>query len=220
MNRTFLLVTAFAGALALAAPAVAEEAAKAKEAQKPLKMEESDHAPTLPIGSKVPDFQLKDADGKEYDLDAYRGDGIVVVTFLSGKCPVAHALVPHIAEAAKTYGAKGVKFLGIMSNSTEKTGEVTEVVRKQGIEFPVLDDPGNAVADELDAIGTPHMFVIDKAGILRYSGAFCDNWKEMDKAEKFYFRDALDAVLAGKDVAVANPDAFIGCSIKRVKTTG
>ena len=215
------LTLATLAALSLNTAARAEDKEKpAPDARTQVKIEESDRKPALPVGTVVPDFQLKDSEGKDVDLNAYRGEGILVVTFLSGKCPVSNALHPSIATASKTYGEKGVKFLGIMSNSTEKTVEVAASVRKQGIEFPLLDDPGNKVADLFDAIGTPHMFIIDKTGKLSYSGAFCDNWKEMDKAKRWMFKEALDAVLAGKAPAEPEPDDFVGCSIKRVKTTG
>jgi peroxiredoxin len=176
--------------------------------------------PKVAIGAVVPDFTLKDSEGKEINLTKYRGDGIVVVTFLSKKCPVSHALHPVIAAYAKEYEAKGVRFLGIKSNVTEEAPEVAAAIREQGIAFPVLDDPGYKLADALDALGTPHMYIIDKEGRLRYSGAICDYWKDYQKAEKKFFKEALDQVLAGKSVADPRPSAFIGCSFKRRKQVG
>ncbi len=223
MNRGSMMAAGLAACLTLAGSAFAREPkleTTAPDAKSKLKMEESDRKPNLPVGSEVPDFKLKDSAGKEVDLAEYRGDGILVVTFLSAKCPVSHALHPSIAEVAAGFGKEGVKFVGIMSNSTEKTVDVATEVRKQGIDFPILDDPGNKIADAFDAVGTPHMFIIDKAGVLKFSGAFCDNWKELDKAEKFFFKDALKAVVAGEEPADPTPEAFIGCSIKRVKSAG
>lgn len=182
--------------------------------------EAPDTAPKLAIGTVVPDFTLKDSEGKEINLAKYRGDGIVVLTFLSKKCPVSHAYHPAIAAYAKDYGSKGVKFLGVRSNVTEETAEVATALKEQGITFPILDDPGYKLADAMDAMGTPHMYIIDKEGKLRYSGAICDNWKEQDKAEKHFFKDALDQVLAGKTVSDPHPDAFIGCTIKKTKQVG
>jgi peroxiredoxin len=171
----------------------------------------------IAIGNKVPDFTLKDSEGKDVNLSAYRGDGIVVLTFLSKTCPVSNALHPTLAELAEEYGPKGVRFLGIKSNVTEETPEVAAGVKAQGIQFPVLDDPGLKIADAMDALGTPHMYIVDKAGNLRYSGAVADNWKEISKAEKHFFEDALKAVIEGKPVADPNPNAFIGCTLKRSK---
>jgi len=172
--------------------------------------------PRLPIGSEIPDFTLKTADGREINLKTYRGSSVTVLTFLSKNCPISKAWHKEIAAIAGEYGQQGVKFLGIMSNSTEKTPEVTAFLVKEGIKFPILDDPGNVVADRLDAIGTPHMYVIDAAGRLVYSGAINDSARDATKVKKEYFKTALASVVAGKPVAEPSPDSFIGCSIKRV----
>ncbi len=92
--------------------------------------------------------------------------------------------------------------------------------RWKGIDFPILDDPGNRIADELDAVATPHTYVIDAKGKLCYSGAVCDNWQDAANAKKKYLKSAIDAVLDGKPVSEPSPEAFIGCSIKRVQSAG
>ncbi|TPW06788.1 MAG: alkyl hydroperoxide reductase/Thiol specific antioxidant/Mal allergen [bacterium] len=175
--------------------------------------------PVLPIGSMVPDFTLKTVDGKEINLTSYRGESVTVLTFLSKNCPVSRAWHKEIATIAAEYEKKGVKFLGLMSNSTEKIAEVAPFLVGEGIKFPVVDDPGNVVADRLDAIGTPHLYIIDKSGKVVYSGAIDDSTREPGKVTKPYFRTALASVVAGQPVAEPSPNAFIGCTIKRVAKT-
>jgi peroxiredoxin len=201
--------------LVLAATSLAGEGKKTAAAGEDMEKE-----PKVAIGAQVPDFTLKDSEGKEVNLTKYRGDAIVVLTFVSKQCPIARALTPILAAYEKEYGAKGVKFLGIMSNVTEETPVVAASLKEKGIAFPILDDPGYKIADALDAMGTPHMYIIDKQGKLRYSGAVNDNWKEPEKVEKTYFKTALESVLAGQTVAEPSPDAFIGCSIKKQKQVG
>lgn len=171
------------------------------------------------VGKAAPDFTLMTSDGKEFNLAAYRGDSPVVITFLSKGCPYSRAYHKEIGAIAKEYEKKGVKFVGIMSNSTEKTPEVTEHLRSEGVKFPILDDPGNKVADLLDAIGTPQMYILAKDGTIVYTGAFNDGVRDPKTIKVHYFKDALSAMLAGKPVPVAEPDAFIGCTLKRVKTS-
>lgn len=173
----------------------------------------------LPIGSMVPDFTLKTGDGKEINLKTYRGESVTVLAFLSKSCPISRAWHKEIASIAAEYDKKGVKFLGLMSNVTEKTPEVTTYLVGEGITFPILDDPGNIVADRLDAIGTPHMYIIDKNGKVVYSGAINDSARDTAKVTKPYFKTALASVVAGKPVAEPSPNAFIGCTIKRVAKT-
>jgi peroxiredoxin len=174
---------------------------------------------TTLVGKAAPDFSLKTSDGKDFNLATYRGESPMVITFLSKGCPYSRAYHKEIAAVAKEYEAKGVKFVGIMSNSTEKTPEVAEHLRGEGIQFPILDDPGNKVADLLDAVGTPHMYVLAKDGTIVYSGAVNDGVRDPKTIKKHFFKDALSATLAGKPVPVSEPDAFIGCTIKRIKTS-
>ncbi|MDZ4803967.1 MAG: redoxin domain-containing protein [Candidatus Eisenbacteria bacterium] len=164
----------------------------------------------LPIGSVVPDFTLKTADGKEINLKAYSGKSVTVLTFLSKNCPISRAWHKEIAAIAGEYEKKGVKFIGLMSNST-----VTTFLVSEGIKFPILDDPGNVVADKLDAIATPQMYVIDAAGKLAYTGAINNSAREATKVTKEYFKTALASVVAGKPVADPSPLENIGCTIKR-----
>lgn len=170
----------------------------------------------LPIGSLVPDFTLKTADGQQINLKTYRGQSVTVLTFLSKNCPISKAWHKEIASIAGSYDKKGVKFLGLMSNSTEKIADVTPFLVAEGIKFPILDDPGNIVADKLDAIGTPQMYIIDSSGKVVYSGAINDSARDATKVKKEYFMVALASVVAGQPVAEPSPDSFIGCSIKRV----
>ena len=169
----------------------------------------------LPIGSLVPDFTLKTADGKEINLKAYSGKSVTVLTFLSKNCPISRAWHKEIAAIAAEYEKKGVKFIGLMSNSTEKTSEVTPFLVSEGIKFPILDDPGNVVADKLDAIATPQMYVIDAVGKLAYTGAINNSARDATKVTKEYFKTALASVVAGKPVAAPSPLENIGCTIKR-----
>jgi peroxiredoxin len=208
------------GFVILAGLVLATTSLAGEEKKKAAAGEDMEKEPKIAIGAQVPDFTLKDSEGKEVNLTKYRGDGIVVLTFVSKQCPIARALTPTLVAYEKEYGAKGVKFLGIMSNVTEETPVVAASLKENGIAFPILDDPGYKIADALDAMGTPHMYIIDKQGKLRYSGAVNDNWKEPEKVEKTYFKTALESVLAGKTVAEPSPDAFIGCSIKRQKQVG
>ncbi|HEX7880569.1 MAG TPA: redoxin domain-containing protein, partial [Candidatus Eisenbacteria bacterium] len=127
--------TTLAAVLVLAAaPALAhgsEGHSHAPAATKPetAKAEEPD---TLPIGKAVPDFTLTSADGKSIDLATYGKGSVTVLTFLSKNCPVSRAWHKEIASIAKEYDGK-VKFLGIMSNSTEKTPEVATFLKGEGI---------------------------------------------------------------------------------------
>ena len=95
----------------------------------------------------------------------------------------------------------------------EDVAEIKEHMAKVGAQYPVLKDSGSKVADMYAARVTPHMYVIDAEGVLRYKGAFDDSQKE-DKVTKHYVADALKALLAGTSVATSETPAK-GCTIKR-----
>ena len=85
--------------------------------------------------------------------------------------------------------------------------------KQHGVTYPILRDEGKLLVKALDAKATPHMYVFDQKGVLRYAGAFDDDPDPANVKEQFV-KNAIEAVLAGKEVANPDPKAFIGCSIK------
>jgi peroxiredoxin len=168
------------------------------------------------IGAPAPTFQLTTIDGKPFSLaDAEKSHKLVVVIFIATKCPYSNAYNDRMRDMAKAYAGKDVLFVGINSNDTEPADEVKEHARKHGLDFPVMKDPGNRVADAYDARRTPEVFVIDGSGILRYHGRIDENYEDPAKVSSPDLKNALNSLLAGQPVAKAETKAF-GCTIKRV----
>jgi len=157
------------------------------------------------------DFKLKTADGKaEYTLSQFKGK-ILVIEFLATRCPYSLAQDKVIRQICADYSKKGVAFLGINSNKQEPAEEVAKHQKEKKLGFPVLKDWNNVVADLFKAITTPHVFVIDAKGVLRYKGAI-----EPQRGTKTpHLRNALDDLLAGKEVRLKETRQW-GCTIKRV----
>jgi thiol-disulfide isomerase/thioredoxin len=166
------------------------------------------------LGSKVTDFQVQDLDGKPVSFSALRGP-LTVVTFIATQCPVSNAYNRRMIEVYKDYAPKDVKFIFVNANRSEPAGEVRDHAKRVGFVFPVYKDANNALADRFDAQVTPENYVIDSSGIIRYHGSFDDNMNE-SRIRARGLRLALDALLAGKPVPVAQTKAF-GCTIKRVR---
>jgi peroxiredoxin len=169
----------------------------------------------LEPGAKVPAFALKDINGGEHALKEFLGNKLVVVMFIATQCPVSNAYNERMEQLAKDYTSKSVAFIGINSNKQEDVQEVRDHAKAHGFTFTVLKDPQNQVADAYAAQVTPEIFVVDSQGILRYHGRIDDGRDESDVTSRD-LRNALDALLAQKDVARAETKAF-GCSIKRVQ---
>jgi hypothetical protein len=85
--------------------------------------------------------------------------------------------------------------------------------RVKGYNFPYLKDAEQTIAKAYGPERTPEVFVLDSARRLRYRGRIDDNAADPDDVQSFDLRDAIQAVLSGREVAVKETNP-IGCSIK------
>ena len=171
------------------------------------------------LDTVVKDFTLKDAEGTDFTLYKLSEEKpVTVVLFLATQCPIATDYAERIVNLVKAYDKKNVQFIGINSNKQEKVEEILAYSKKHGFEFPVLKDPENKIANYFGAIRTPEVFLLDAEHVLRYAGAIDNSPKE---PTKHYLQDALDLVIAGKDIPKASKKTrAIGCTIKRVRKAG
>ena len=178
-----------------------------------------DQSEKVELDRIVKDFTLKDADGASHDLYQLSEEKpATVVLFLATQCPIATDYAERIVALVKTYNeqdAKKVQFIGINSNKQETIEEIAEYSKNHGFEFPVLKDPENKIADYFGARRTPEVFLLDAERVLRYVGAIDNSPKE---PTKHYLKDALDLVIAGKDIPKKSKKTrAVGCTIKRVR---
>jgi thiol-disulfide isomerase/thioredoxin len=174
-------------------------------------------ADELAVGAKAPAFALVNAvDGKTYAFKP--GDGkLAVVFFTCNQCPYAKAFEPRLIEIAKAYASKGVMFYAIDPNDEARYSEETLANMKdravsKGYPYPYLKDGDSSIARAYGARVTPHVYVIDSSGVVRYVG-YVDNSARPEERTKTGLTDALDSLLANRPVTVTSTHAF-GCSIK------
>jgi peroxiredoxin len=178
-------------------------------------------AAKIKVGEKMADFTLPDVDGKPHRLYEFEGKKAVAVIFIATRCPYSNAFNHVMASLAREYASRDVAFIAINANKTEPVAEVADHARAHGLDFPILKDEGNQIADRLGASVTPEVFLLDSTWTLRYHGALGNSHQPTtnpDKTTDDEIRPALDDILAGKPVAVTETKAF-GCTIKRVKTS-
>ncbi len=184
---------------------------------------DDDSSVTRRVGRGVADFTLKDATSTSEHfvrLYSFRGKKAVVLVFLGIDCPVGNLYVPRLSELNTEYKDKGVIFLGINANAHDTESEIAAHAREHGINFPVLKDKNNLATDIARAERTCEVLVIDGRARLCYRGAIDDQYGQGTRKEKpteNYLRDALDAVLAGKPVAVKGTPVA-GCLIDRAES--
>jgi thiol-disulfide isomerase/thioredoxin len=171
----------------------------------------------LAVGSSAPPFALVNAtDGKSIAFTP--GDGkLSVVIFTCNQCPFAKAFEPRIIELARRYQSKGVVFYAIDPNdesqyAVESLPEMKARAAAKGYPFPYLKDGDSAIARAYGARVTPHVYVIDGAGTLRYRG-YVDDSAKPEERRTTGLTNALDDLLAARPVATQTTRAF-GCSIK------
>jgi peroxiredoxin len=165
------------------------------------------------LGSKLQNFQLKDAQGASISLESYSGK-VVVFVFWSFKCPVSLAYDDRVEKLRSQYRDKGVFVFGVATGANDKADEIRANAANLKIQFPVLLDTEGDLAEKLAATHTPEVFILDRDAVLRYRGAFDNNKKQGESGRIAYAEDAIDAILSGRTAPVSETRPF-GCSIKR-----
>lgn len=171
-----------------------------------------------PIGKKVEEFSLRDFRGHEHKLSDFRDSQVVVLAFLGTQCPLAKAYGPRLQQLAEEFGPRGVTILGINSNQQDLPTELEAYARRHDVQFPLLKDPGNAVADAVGAVRTPEVFVLDADRTIRYGGRIDDQYTvgaQRKQPQRRDLAEALNELLAGKPVSQP-VTAAPGCHIGRV----
>ena len=166
------------------------------------------------IGTTVEDFTLPDTNGKDHALSSLKGKKGSVLIFISVQCPISNAYNERMAKLAQDYSERGINVIGINANKNESAEVVKQHASEKHLNFTILKDPGNKLADRLGAEHTPEAYYLDANNRLLYHGRI-DNSKDPAQVESNDLRDALDAALAGKPIQKTTSLAF-GCSIKRV----
>ncbi|MFN3385670.1 MAG: redoxin domain-containing protein [Candidatus Thermochlorobacter sp.] len=174
------------------------------------------------IGKPAPDFKLMDYQGKMHQLSDFKGK-IVVLEWYNPECPfvVGHYKTGNMQKLQQTYTEKGVSWLLINSSAKGKQGHLTKetapgVLKENNVKATnLLFDHDGTVGRLYEAKTTPHMYIIDKNGILVYNGAIDDDnsTKGGANAKVNYVAKALDEVLAGKPISTATTKPY-GCSVK------
>ncbi len=175
---------------------------------------------TVKIGDPAPNFTLTDTDGKKRSLSEYAGK-IVVLEWFNTECPVVQRCYKK-QSIQETVGHvkkldKDVVWLAINSTNSTNNEQNATWIKRYELNYPILLDIDGTVGHEYDARRTPHMFVIDKAGILRYHGAI-DSANDRPKPDEpvNYVVNAVQQLVGGETVAPYYMKPY-GCTVKYKK---
>ena len=175
------------------------------------------------IGQAAPDFNTKDLNDKTVSLSDLKGK-VVVFEWVNFGCPFVkkHYGSGNMQKLQADYAAKGVVWVTVNSAAKGKEGyqdapKMAEIAKENGDKSThfILDADGK-IGKAFGAKVTPHIFIVNKEGTLSYSGAIdskaSTNQEDVASADKL-FANALDAVLAGKEVVNAKNQPY-GCGVK------
>lgn len=203
MLRTTALTAALAGAGLMfgAAPAMAAPA----------------------VGQPAPAFTAVDSKGQQHKLADLKGK-VVVLEWTNNECPYVkkHYGASNMQNLQKQAKGAGVVWLSVISSAPGEQGHVSGAkadeltASRNAAPTAVLLDPQGTIGKAYDARTTPHMFVIDAKGILRYAGGIDSiasaRAADIEKADPL-FKTALESVLKGENVAQAVTRPY-GCNVK------
>ncbi len=176
-----------------------------------------DRATIAKVGEPAPNFTLNDASGKSHTLADYQGK-LVVLQWINPDCPICtrvnrSGITTKMAKAIRTVEKEFVH-LTIHSTHYMEPDKSVAYLKQHKVKAPVLDDRDGKIGHLYGAKTTPHMYVIDKKGILRYAGAIDDdpNGTNRDGATN-YVINAVRQIAAGETVAPDMTKAY-GCQVK------
>jgi peroxiredoxin len=165
----------------------------------------------MQLNGPVPDFELLDLQGVPHKLSEYRGR-IVIVNFWSAECPHSERTDRYIVSLLKRWNGE-VVMLSIAANRNESAQMVAEAAKARRLP-QVLIDAEHVVADLFDALTTPHVFLVDREGLLRYRGAVDNITFRQRDATRFFLQEAVEALLHGRLPELSETPAY-GCVIVR-----
>jgi peroxiredoxin len=170
--------------------------------------------PVIENGKPAPLFELSDELGNKVKLADFKGK-LVVLEWTNPDCPFVkrHYASNTMETLSAKLAAQEVTWLTINSSKHANQDSNKAWKASEGFAYPVLDDNTGAVGKLYGAKTTPHMFVIDKEGVLRYQGAIDSDSSGDEKLATNYVAQAVQELIAG--VAVSQPQTKpYGCSVK------
>lgn len=166
---------------------------------------------TLQLNFPVPDFELPDLHGKIHRLSDYRGR-IVIVNFWSCECPHSERTDKAIMSMLVQW-QDDVTMLSIASNRSENIASIKTIAVARRLPT-VLIDADCRIADLFEAQTTPHVFAVDREGILRYRGSVDDVTFRQRIPTRFFLDMAIESLLNGQRPPLSESPAY-GCTIVR-----
>ena len=176
----------------------------------------------LPIGASLPkaDVKMKDLNGKQVTLKGAMGKNGLLVMFSCNTCPYVIKNQQRTVESGNYATDKKIGVVLINSNEAQRGDDdsyeaMKAYAKSQGYKWAYVVDEKSEVANAFGAMKTPECFLFDASGKLVYHGAIDDNPTDAGAVSRRHLKEAMDEMVAGKDISVKTSKS-VGCSIKRL----
>ncbi len=164
----------------------------------------------LPLGEQLPDVTLVDTRGAPMALNDLVGVPALAVVFVDASCAAVAEESAYLEDLWQRLRREGMVLVGVNSNRLESAFDAAVSARERGWTFPVLMDFDQVCRDLLGARRSPHAFVFDAQGKLRYRGAVRT---ASSTTPSRLLERAVSALLAGRELSVG-VTAAPGCLIR------
>lgn len=212
MNVMPRLILSLGFAVALLAPASAGSAIDV------LPNPEADTPFTIGQPAPLQDIRMKGVSGTELSIAEAAGAKGTLVIFTCNHCPWVKMWQTRIATIGNAAIKRGVGVIAVNANDPaaypeDGFGEMKARAKQLGFKFPYVVDATSEVARAFGATHTPEAYLLDAQGNLVYHGGVDDNARDEKAVKQPWLRQAVDALVGGKPVPMAETKA-LGCSIK------
>ena len=175
----------------------------------------------LPLGTKMPSFELLGIDGKTYTNEDFADKLGTLVMFICNHCPFVKHVNDELVNLTNELLAQNIGVIGINSNdsSQEKYAEdsfekMKEYSQQLGYKFTYVVDTDQSAAKSFTAQCTPDFFLFDNNGSLIYRGQLDGSRPGNDKpVDGESLRNAVSSMLAGEEPLELQLPSM-GCNIK------
>ena len=172
----------------------------------------------IPLGTKMPSFELKDPEGKEFKSEKLLGKKGLLIAITCNHCPYAQAVWPRFIEIANQFKSQGINTVAINPNihpdyPEDSPENMLKLIKQLQIKFPYLVDNTQNTAKSYKAQCTPDTYLLNEKHELVYHGRIDDNWQDPEAVTKHDLQEAL-ASLVKNAQPLKQQLPSMGCSIK------
>lgn len=171
------------------------------------------------INSYAPDFELPGIDGAVHHLARYlEQHSAIVVVFMCNHCPYVKLYLDRLKHLQTEVQSQDVALIGINPNDDQAFPEdsyekMKSFAAENALNFLYLRDVTQDVAQSFGAQKTPHVFLLNKQGIICYQGAIDDNAQTPSAVKHRYLSDAINNLLNNQPISLTSTTP-VGCSVK------